>query len=147
MTEGLPRAKTRALYADEVHPLLDACQDGQLRTMIFTTVTARMRLVELLDLRSSDIDLNTGAAHIASAARHLPGAGSTFHTTKNGALTAQRGPVPRHRAQQARVHPKVVSERLGHSTISITLDTYSHVLPDMQRDAAVALDAILSAGR
>lgn len=48
---------------------------------------------------------------------------------------------------KAGVHPKIVSERLGHSTISITLDTYSHVLPDMQRDAAVALDAILAAGR
>ncbi|WP_139490112.1 site-specific integrase [Brevibacillus dissolubilis] len=33
-------------------------------------------------------------------------------------------------------HPKVVSERLGHSRISVTLDTYSHVLPDMQKDAA-----------
>ncbi len=48
---------------------------------------------------------------------------------------------------KAGIHPKIVSERLGHSTISITLDTYSHVLPDMQRDAAISLDAILAAGR
>jgi len=34
------------------------------------------------------------------------------------------------------VHPKVVQERLGHSTITITMDTYSHVLPSMQEDAA-----------
>ena len=34
------------------------------------------------------------------------------------------------------VHPKVVSERLGHATISITLDTYSHVLPGLQEAAA-----------
>jgi len=33
------------------------------------------------------------------------------------------------------VNPKIVSERLGHSTISITLDTYSHVLPNMQKEA------------
>ncbi|WP_373688797.1 hypothetical protein [Brevibacillus daliensis] len=33
-------------------------------------------------------------------------------------------------------HPKVVSERLGYSRVSVTLDTYSHVLPDMQKDAA-----------
>lgn len=33
----------------------------------------------------------------------------------------------------AGVHPKVVQERLGHATISITLDTYSHVIPTMQR--------------
>lgn len=40
---------------------------------------------------------------------------------------------------KAGVNPKVVSDRLGHSTISITLDIYSHVLPDMQRDGAEAL--------
>ena len=34
------------------------------------------------------------------------------------------------------VHPKVVQERLGHSKISMTLDTYSHVLPTMQKEAA-----------
>ena len=39
-------------------------------------------------------------------------------------------------ALESGVHPKVVQERLGHSTISITLDTYSHVLPAMQEDAA-----------
>ena len=37
------------------------------------------------------------------------------------------------------VHPKVVSERLGHSGIAITMDTYSHVLPGMQEDAAALL--------
>ncbi|MNN41005.1 Transposase [compost metagenome] len=31
------------------------------------------------------------------------------------------------------VHPKIVQERLGHSSITVTLDTYSHVLPNMQR--------------
>jgi len=36
----------------------------------------------------------------------------------------------------AGVHPKVVQERLGHSSITITLDTYSHVLPSMQQDVA-----------
>jgi len=40
------------------------------------------------------------------------------------------------------VHPKIVQERLGHSQISVTLDTYSHVLPTMQRDAASKLDAV-----
>jgi len=36
----------------------------------------------------------------------------------------------------AGVHPKVVQERLGHSSIKITLDLYSHVTPGMQKDAA-----------
>lgn len=43
------------------------------------------------------------------------------------------------------VHPKVVSERLGHATINITLDTYSHVMPDMQDEAAEKLDGVLRA--
>jgi integrase len=42
-------------------------------------------------------------------------------------------------------HPKVVQERLGHSTIGVTMDTYSHVLPDMQRKAASRLDALFAA--
>ena len=41
------------------------------------------------------------------------------------------------------IHPKIVSERLGHSSISITLDLYSHVLPGMQRDAALGFDRAL----
>jgi integrase len=43
----------------------------------------------------------------------------------------------------ARVNPKVVSEVLGHATVAITLDIYSHVLPDMQHDAALAMGALL----
>lgn len=42
------------------------------------------------------------------------------------------------------VHPKVVSERLGHASVNITLDTYSHVLPGLQEAAAVSLDTILA---
>ena len=41
------------------------------------------------------------------------------------------------------VHPKKVSERLGHSSITLTLDTYSHVLPTMQGAAVEALGKIL----
>lgn len=40
-------------------------------------------------------------------------------------------------------HTKVVSERLGHSTIAITMDTYSHVMPNMQKEAAKKLDDFL----
>lgn len=36
----------------------------------------------------------------------------------------------------AGVNPKVVSERLGHSSVSFTLDTYAHVMPGMQPEAA-----------
>jgi integrase len=40
------------------------------------------------------------------------------------------------------IHPKIVSERLGHSSIGITLDIYSHVLPTMQAEAARAFDEL-----
>lgn len=40
-------------------------------------------------------------------------------------------------------HPKVVSERLGHSTIAITMDIYSHVMPNMQKEAVKKLDDFL----
>ena len=42
-------------------------------------------------------------------------------------------------ALEAGVHPKVVSERLGHSSIAITLDTYSHVVEGMDADAATTV--------
>jgi len=42
-------------------------------------------------------------------------------------------------ALQAGIHPKVISERLGHATVSITLDTYSHAIPAMQEDAAALI--------
>lgn len=41
-------------------------------------------------------------------------------------------------------NPKVVSERLGHASIVLTLDTYSHVLPNMQEKATEKLDQILT---
>jgi integrase len=43
------------------------------------------------------------------------------------------------------VHPKVAQERLGHSSVGITLDLYSHVLPGMQEDAAAKVDAAIHA--
>ncbi len=50
-----------------------------------------------------------------------------------------------HASQMLRqgIHPKIVSERLGHSSVAITLDTYSQVLPGLQEDAALSLNAAL----
>ena len=46
---------------------------------------------------------------------------------------------------RAGVHPKIASERLGHSSIAITMDTYSHAIPGLQEDAAQRIDAALRA--
>ena len=42
------------------------------------------------------------------------------------------------------VHPKIVQERLGHASIQLTLDTYSHVVPGLQEAAAAGFDKIIS---
>ena len=41
------------------------------------------------------------------------------------------------------VHPKVVQDMLGHSTVTLTLDTYSHVTPTLHKEAAEHMDALL----
>ncbi len=46
-------------------------------------------------------------------------------------------------ALRAGVHPKVVSERLGHSTVAFTLDRYSHAVPGMQEDAAEKIAGLI----
>ena len=45
---------------------------------------------------------------------------------------------------QQGINPKVVQERLGHADISLTLNTYSHVLPSMQEEAAEKMDELLT---
>jgi integrase len=42
------------------------------------------------------------------------------------------------------VHPRVVMDTLGHSQIALTMNTYSHVIPALQRDAADRMDDILA---
>ncbi|RQV93478.1 hypothetical protein EH220_08230 [bacterium] len=41
------------------------------------------------------------------------------------------------------IHPKIVSERLGHATVAFTLDTYTHAVPGLQDAAAKAFDRLL----
>lgn len=47
---------------------------------------------------------------------------------------------------KANIHPKIVADRLGHSNIKMTLDTYSHILPDMQQEAINQLNKTLDLG-
>jgi integrase len=48
-------------------------------------------------------------------------------------------------ALRAGIHPKVVSERLGHATIAITLDTYSHAIPALQEVAVRIAELVFAA--
>jgi integrase len=45
----------------------------------------------------------------------------------------------------AGVHPKIAQERLGHSSIAITMDTYSHAMPNMQQDAVAKINTAIQA--
>jgi integrase len=91
----------------------------------------------------------------------LRGDGSPWQPS---ALTAQFGALLRaHRLPRMRLHDlrhahashllaanvpaKIVQERLGHHSVSLTLDLYSHATPGMQRDAAAALDAVMGAAK
>jgi integrase len=64
----------------------------------------------------------------------LSGRGVRFHDLRHTCATL---------LLSRNVNPKIVSEMLGHATIAITLDTYSHVLPDMQEKAARAMEEAL----
>jgi integrase len=48
---------------------------------------------------------------------------------------------------KAGVHPKVVSEALGHASVAFTMDIYSHLLPTMQEQASAAIEAALGVGK
>jgi integrase len=58
--------------------------------------------------------------------------GVTFHGLRHTHIT---------NLLRANVRPKIASERAGHSSVAITLDVYSHVLPAMQSDAAELINA------
>ena len=47
---------------------------------------------------------------------------------------------------QQGVHPKVISERIGHASVAFTLQTYGHLFPDMQEEAALAIGGIIDLG-
>ena len=97
----------------------EAWQDG---SYVFTTRIGT-------PMHSGDV---TRALQRLLAAAELPR--MRFHDLRHGAATLLL-------AQG--VHPRVVMETLGHSTIAVTMNVYSHVVPALQREAADRLDAAL----
>jgi integrase len=209
-------AEMKTLNLEQARTLLAAAQGERLEVLYYLAIHTGLRQGELLGLRWSDLDWQTGALQVQRQLQRVAGAGRSFVEPKTAAGRRQviLGPaavakVREHRKRQAEgrlfvggrwqeqglifttmigtplepqaldrgfkklltkaglpdmrfhdlrhtaatlmlqqgVHPKVVQERLGHSKISMTLDTYSHVLPGMQQDAAERLDAALSEHR
>jgi integrase len=76
--------------------------------------------------------------------RSLTDAVSKFLKEWNVTLHKLRHSHPSH-LLAANIHPKVVQERLGHGGIGITMDLYSHLMPNMQTEAAAAVDGAMRA--
>jgi integrase len=99
--------------------------------------------------RLSDDDFVVTRADGSSVRPHSLGQEWVRFLAHNGALPRIRFHDLRHahatHLLASGIHPKVASERLGHSKVGITLDLYSHVLPNMQADAAAIVDGALRA--
>ena len=101
-----------------------AAQDGQIGSMyVFTTATGT-------PLDGTNVTKRLQAVLAAARLPHV-----TFHALRHttASLLLAQG-----------VHPRVVMEQLGHSQIALTMNTYSHVIPVLERDAADRLNAILT---
>jgi integrase len=129
------------------------------RILLSTPKTARGRRVVALDATTVAVLKEHHEKHGAHPSALIFGRpdGSPLRpsmvTHRFGRLVADSG-LPRIRlhdlrhthatlALEAGVHPKIVSERLGHATIAFTLDVYSHALHHMQRDAADRLGQLV----
>ena len=208
-----PRKEMNSLSTEQVRIFLIKSRGSRYETLFYLAVTTGLRIGEILGLRWSDIDWESGSLRIQRQLQRVHGKGLIFSKPKSrsgrrlimlGSTTTQKlqdhkrhqhmqiqdagkewevldlvfpetngspskprkitrhfktllleAGLPNIRFHDLRhtsatlmlqcgVHPKIVQERLGHSSISITLDTYSHVLPVIQSEAAQKLDELLN---
>lgn len=210
-----PRPEMRILDFHQVQQFLAAADDHRLYALFHLAVTTGLRRGELLGLKWTDLDSETGRLQIQRQLQRVQYQGLVLSEPKSATgrrsislarvdlakLQAHRtrqleerlfaggkwqehgliftsifgtpcdpnnvsrsfrkllkaANLPRIRFHDLRhtaatimlqqgIHPKIVQERLGHSNINLTLDTYSHVLPDMQKEAAAKIDLLFGAG-
>ena len=98
-----------------------------------------MRPAEALALRWCDIELTQGFVSI-NRALSASGANVRFEEPK---ASRSRRSVRLPGSVQRGTNPKIVSVRLGHTSVMLTLDTYSQTLPDMQESTASKLEEML----
>jgi len=113
-------------------------------------ITLSQRVVDILKSHLELIDEGPGLIFTTSTGRPI----SPRNILRHFKLVIEKSGLPEIRFHDLRhthatlllaagVHPKVVQERLGRSQISLTLDTYSHVIPSLQTEAADQFEAIL----
>jgi integrase len=119
---ALEKLKQHRLQQEEIRK---ACSvwDDSLDLVFPNTIGKPMNPSNLVNREFGPLLKHAGLPHIR------------FHDLRHTAATLML---------KAGVPAKVVSEMLGHSHVSITLGVYSHVTPDMQQDAALAMNRILS---
>jgi integrase len=81
-----------------------------------------------------DLRVDSVSAAFATMTRRAEIERVRFHDLRHGFAT---------RLLEADVHPKVVSEALGHASVAFTMDRYQHVMPTMQAQAADAIQEAL----
>jgi len=153
---------------------LKAMRDDRLSPLWHTIAMTGMRRGEAIGLRWSDADLEAG--HLSVRRALIPSGRDVVvsepKTVKGRRVIAldpetvtryfrqavKKSMLPQIRrhdlrhthatlALQAGIHPKVVSERLGHATVSITLNTYSPAVPAMHEEAAQRIAELVFAGK
>lgn len=209
----VPRKEMKTLDDYQVRQLIQVAEGTRMQVLFWIAVTTGLRQGEILGLKWSDIDWNTGRMQIQRQVQRRKGEGLVFCEPKSasgrrvitlGKATIERlkehkerqyqekilagekwqdydliFPTPRgtpldyanvlkaykkclqaaglpnlrfhdlrHTAAtlmlQQGINPKIVQERLGHADISLTLNTYSHVLPSMQDEVAEKMDELLT---
>ena len=132
----IERAEIIALTAEEANRLIEAARESEdrLQALYVLAVHTRPRQGDLLALTRDDLNLEAGTLRVRRTLTRARAAGTRFHDLRHTCATL---------LLSRNINPKVVAEMLGHANIAITLDTYSHVLPDMQEKVAKALEEAL----
>jgi integrase len=141
----LPKGMTpqmRVWSPKQLRAFLAHVRAGELYAAWMLFTTTGMRRGEVAGLRWADVDLDTGRAspRRPRVVVNYDVVVSEPKTAKGRRSLALDPATVRHSyataALAAGIPAKVVSERLGHATIAITMDTYSHVLPGLDEFAA-----------
>jgi integrase len=163
------RKEMATLTVEQSARLLDAIAHSRVYWPTLIALATGMRRGEILALRWRNVDLDRGslrkggqggwrASSRSSVCRADGQPHSPLSLTYEFARLGRMKELPRLRFHDLRhnhatqllasgVHPKIAQERLGHSTISTTLDLYSHVSDTMQTDAAARLDAVFQSAK